>query len=327
MPLERLEKAGIRLRPFEKARERAGVAHLEIAWVSLSQEPDVSWNAGGDDRHGGRQGFGYGIGPAFHPRRDHHEARAREDAQGLRARKLAEPFVAPVSLLLSPRAPGHLRAHGPAHLKDADTRRGRQEPRGERRAEGVLHRAEVREDADVEEALRPARPAPPRFDRLVDHHALATKLRRQSGHTERLEENEVCGEAERALRLAALLEIAVQIGPRENDDERKVGMVSMKAIDGIEAAPRVERDQEITALATPALPDRDAVTETAKDPRPAQGRRAVARVGSTGRRGADEDADPMAPFESRHPVSDHSASSGRRAHVRKPAQTSRRSGV
>jgi uncharacterized protein (UPF0218 family) len=105
--------------------------------------------------------------------------------------------------------------------------------------------------------------------------------------------------------------VAIQIGPRQSDDQREVWMNPLKFLNGPVTPPGVKRDQQVAVTTIIALTHDDFVTEATQQARPSERGHFIAVVDAQRRR--------------RDEVDNHG--SDYFAQVRNPAQTSRRSGV
>src|SRR5262245_8834912 len=83
------------------------------------------------------------------------------------------------------------------------------------------------------------------------------------------------------------MDVSVNVGAGEDDDERSRGMQIMKAPNRVVAAPGMERDQQIAALVVIDLCHAHAMPEFSQNTGPAQGGDFVAVV-DLERRGCDE---------------------------------------
>ena len=105
--------------------------------------------------------------------------------------------------------------------------------------------------------------------------------------------------------------IAIEVGAGKDDDERALGIKPMKPRNGFRAAARVQRDEHVARLTVVALRQPYPMAELPENATPAQG------------------GDLIAVVKTQRPRSDELNFHGVNyaAQVRKPAQTSRRSGV
>jgi hypothetical protein len=137
------------------------------------------------------------------------------------------------------------------------------------------------------------------------------KARRQIVESFRLKRNNARGQFKRFARLFAMFEVAVEVCPGESDDERFVRMQAVKSADRRIATARMQRYEQIVCAVFVDLGDGDFMTKSLENARPSKRCYAVAVFGPWRRRSSDEDLHRS--FE--------------RAQVRKPAHTSRRSGL
>src|SRR5439155_985343 len=64
------------------------------------------------------------------------------------------------------------------------------------------------------------------------------------------------------------MNVAIEIGPCEYHNQRPIRIGLVESLDGVKAAPRVQRDQEIARLASIRVIQRDTVSEFAQDAGP-----------------------------------------------------------
>ena len=103
------------------------------------------------------------------------------------------------------------------------------------------------------------------------------------------------------------MDVAVEIGPGQGDDARNVRLIARMLRDGRMAFSGVQRDEQIAMLAAPLGTDLYVPAELAEALRPAQRGDPIASVRPWARGRGNERGQLI-------------------AHVRNPAQTSRRSG-
>jgi hypothetical protein len=118
-------------------------------------------------------------------------------------------------------------------------------------------------DAHVEVvAGRPASASGSR-DRLVDHAGALAYVLWQLLNGERLEHGHASREIEHLTRALIVMNVVIDIGPCEGDDERAVRVRIVKADRCVRAPAGMQRDQCVATLATPLLCDHHTVTEAA----------------------------------------------------------------
>jgi hypothetical protein len=64
------------------------------------------------------------------------------------------------------------------------------------------------------------------------------------------------------------MNVAIEVGPCEYHNQRPIRIGLVESLDGVKAAPRVQRDQEIARLASIRVIQRDTVSELAQDAGP-----------------------------------------------------------
>jgi hypothetical protein len=189
-------------------------------------------------------------------------------------------------------------------------RRIRREEAGRLRGqERILHRPEVGEQRDVEAAPSGLERSGRCHRRLVDDVAAAAQPGRQLLHRQALQDHEAGRQLERPLRRGVDVDVLVHVRPGEGEHDRCRRVITVEAIDRRCAATGVQGHQHVARAAVVGLLDDDAMAQIPQNVRPAAGGDSVTGVGSG--RGRGDEADP------------HRS----RAQVRKPAKTSRRSGV
>jgi hypothetical protein len=102
-----------------------------------------------------------------------------------------------------------------------------------------------------------------------------------------LEHDDSGGQFKRMLRFSIRLNILVNIGAGQYDDEREICVKLMKLQYRSVTASGVKRDQQIARQARVVLHDIDFVSETAQDPRPAHRGYLVAIVQAQWRGGGE----------------------------------------
>src|SRR5207249_9391159 len=88
------------------------------------------------------------------------------------------------------------------------------------------------------------------------------------------------------------MNVAIEIGPCEYHNQRPIRIGFVESLDGVKAAPRVQRDQEIARLASIRVIQRDTVSELAQDAGPT-GRGYAVAVLRAQRRWSDHVAFPL----------------------------------
>ena len=322
VPAKACAESCVPLQALELPGEPSRVPAPVVARIATAQKSDGSGDPGSDDRHRGPDRLGHHVGAPFPLRAQDQRTGTGEPAQDFRARTLAEPSITRVGSFFPCGAPGHRRAQGRTDVQDPQAGARRQKPAGQGRAERVLHISKVRDDHD-REIGRPARRSRTKrrgrrrdqggcrrdgsTDGLIDDTALAALLFRKGLERQRLERDDPIGELEGATGPRGDRGTRIDVRARKRHDERRRRMTAAKPGHRAVASIGVKGDQEIRAsLGVPGF-DAHAVSEGTQDPLPAKGRHAVSGARAAPR-GSDE------PYLER-------------AHVRKPAKTSRRSGV
>ena len=226
----------------------------------------------------------------------------------LPARQFPQPVVARVDRGLGSGLFRHVVAQRRPHVQHPQARGRRQQPGRQRRAERILDRPQMPQDAHLEQVRARGRPYTGGGHGLVDDPRLGPHVLRQLRHAQRLQDDQPRRQVQGPAGIGVGVDGAVQVGAGQGQDQRSVGVARPVALQGREAAQRVQGHQQVAALAAVFLADGHAPAQLAQDARPAQGGDAVA-LARAGRRGGDQAN-----------LQDHGAQ------VRKPANTSRRSG-
>src|SRR5512134_1245542 len=90
-----------------------------------------------------------------------------------------------------------------------------------------------------------------RWSRLQDDLRLAARLRRKSFGAELVENEQRGCELERALSLGIPLDVVIEIGPRQNDDQRALRVGGGKSRDRFCRTARMQSDHQVELLALP----------------------------------------------------------------------------
>jgi hypothetical protein len=77
-------------------------------------------------------------------------------------------------------------------------------------------------------------------------------------------------------RRRVAIDIFVDVGAAQSDDQRPIRKARAKIPDAVRAAPGVERDHQVRRRPVVAVGDLNVVTELAQDPRPADRRGRIA---------------------------------------------------
>src|ERR1044072_4260253 len=147
-----------------------------------------------------------------------------------------------------------------------------------------------------------------RLNRLIDHTCFGSELITQLFQRLRLQYDDALRQRERLFRPSINVEITINVCSRECDHDRRVRTVLPKPLHRCVTATRVQRNQHVAAWSSERLPDRNTMTEFFENARPTNCGDAIAMSRSGRSRRDDRDLHY-------------------RAQVRKPSQTSRRSGV
>ena len=139
-----------------------------------------------------------------------------------------------------------------------------------RRAQGVFHLAQVTDHGDVKPACSRRVRALERGGRLIDDANLASKSAGHALARELLERDQPIGACKRAQRRFGIaLDVLVDIGPAQGNDQRPIRVELAKAPDALCAAPSMQRNHQIRPLAIVFGCHIDLMTKLAQNARPA----------------------------------------------------------
>src|SRR5690349_6288671 len=137
------------------------------------------------------------------------------------------------------------------------------------RSERILDRSQVRQNADLE-----ASPFAPwrwgkALKRLVDHAHLLPHAFGNRCDAKRLQNNDPRCELERAHRFRTVLQVPIEIGAGESDNEGGKRVLLTETLNGRKAAPCMQGDQQIAFLPVPGSLDADLVPQFSEQACPA----------------------------------------------------------
>ena len=108
--------------------------------------------------------------------------------------------------------------------------------------------------------------------RLVHDPHLWSKSRRHAPPCKLLQRNEAIGTGERTQsRRRIAIDIFVDVGAAQRDDQRPFGVTLAKILDTLRAAPGVQRNHQVRRLSIVAVGDFNVMAELAQNPGPAGG--------------------------------------------------------
>src|SRR5215470_7895560 len=99
--------------------------------------------------------------------------------------------------------------------------------------------------------------------RLINDSSLGMELFGKFFESQLLQYHQSRGEIEGTLRVRVSPNIAVEICPGEDDDQRSIGMKLMEFFNRFVTAPRMKAHHHITGFSTVVLIDRNLVAELA----------------------------------------------------------------
>jgi len=210
-------------------------------------------------------------------------------------RHAANPAVAALARHPALRLAAHARPEGGAELHHFHVGIRRKVREGGGSAKRVLLLAQVADHRDAK-AARARRMPHQGIGRLVDHGRLAAHPRREPAQRLVLQHNDAVCELQRAPRLGGGGQVPVQVGAGEHDGERRGWLRRSVTLDRREAARRVQRDEQVAALATPLGEHRHAVAGRAQHSRPARRGVPVPGAGAGARRRHDRNPRHAAPL-------------------------------
>jgi hypothetical protein len=271
-------------------REPGLIAKREVTWIRATEHAEVAGHAGREHRRADAGGLGDDVGAALHHRAHHQRMAASDPAERARMRQAAEPAVArlarhPVAGFLPERRVQ--RAADVYHLHSFFFF-FRKAGEGEDGAQGIFLLAQMPDHRHAKTVARgrgPQRAAA----RLVNHPGFFSHRRGKLGQRRLLQHDHPVRELERAARLDRGRQVAVEIGPSEGYDQRRVGSF-LELQDRGMAAAGMQGDQNVAALAFPGEAHRHAMPGAAQHRRPARRGVAVAVAGARPGRRDDVDA-------------------------------------
>src|SRR5215475_2106988 len=128
-------------------------------------------------------------------------------------------------------------------MHDANARIFRQTARGFRSTKWILHLAQMANDGHVEAAPALETATTQRHSRLVHDANLVAKPSGYALASELLQRHEPAGAGERTQNRGRIaIDVVVDVGSAQADDQRPIGVQVAKGADAVGAAPGMERN-------------------------------------------------------------------------------------
>src|SRR5262249_54439743 len=124
------------------------------------------------------------------------------------------------------------------------------------------------QDANVERLLTFRRGSGNGFDGLIDNARLGAHARRQFIETPWLQDDKTVGQLQGVFRTPVRPNVAVEIGPRQGDNQGSAGIAEPIAVDRLDTFARVQGHEQVAGPKVVAPVDLDLMAELPENARP-----------------------------------------------------------